>query len=69
MQGKIPQSSQIIHELGIKKEAIVLYHKYSPMPKWIYKYMCVCVMCVPLYVYLYQRKKIPVNAQGCRHLL
>lgn len=58
MQGKIPQSSQIIHELGIKKEAIVLYHKYSPMHKWIYKYMCVCVcvMCVPLYIYLYLRK-------------
>lgn len=43
MQEKIPQSSQIIHELGIKREAIILYHKYSPMPKRIYNYIRVCV--------------------------
>jgi len=43
MQKKIPQSSQIIHELGINREAIVLYHNYSPMPKCIYKYIYVCV--------------------------
>lgn len=43
LQEKIPQSSQIIHELGIKREATVLYHKYSPMPKCIYKCIYVCV--------------------------
>lgn len=59
MQEKIPQSSQIIHELGIKREAIVLCHKYNPMPKSIYKYLCVCVMCVSVcvYIYLYLKKK------------
>lgn len=49
MQEKIPQSSQIIHELAIKKEANVLYQKYRLIPK----YMCVCVWFVCLFIYIY----------------
>lgn len=64
MQEKIPQSSQIIHELGIKREAIVLCHKYSPMPKCIYKYICVS----GIYIFI-SEEEIPLNPQGYRRSL
>lgn len=67
MQEKILQSSQIIHELGIKGKAIVLYHKYSPMPGCIYKDVYVCVfeqslfeceyIYIYIHIYLYLQKK------------
>lgn len=52
-QEKIPQSSQIIHELGIKRETIGLYHKDSPMPKCVYKCICVCACaCLSIFIYI-----------------
>lgn len=75
MQEKILQSSQIIHEMGIKGEAIVLYHKYNPVPGCINKGVCVCVcvfeqsVCL-MYIHIFiSAEEILLNAQGCRHSL
>lgn len=68
LQEKIPQSSQIIYELGIKREAIVLYHTVLCLSVFINIYVCVQCVCLCVHVFM-SEEEIPASAQGCRHSL